>query len=122
SRCRISTEGAADRLRRETGPDGVRSMSRSRRRPASCGWRPPENHTRPRNARPAVTITVGLIVVTRYYLKYYLKSVPVHSGLDGVLRNGVGADKALPRGLNPARSHHSPLSAIPTAQGPPCHS
>jgi hypothetical protein len=48
--------------------------------------------------------------------------VPVHSGLDGVMHNGVGAQKDLHRWLSIGLPHPSPLSAIPTAQGSPWHS
>ena len=48
--------------------------------------------------------------------------VAVYSGLDSVMYNGVGVQKDLYRWLSIRRSHHGPLSAIPTAQGGPCHS
>ena len=36
-------------------------------------------------------------------------TVPVHSGLDGVMHNGVGAQEDIHRWLIIGRSHHSPL-------------
>jgi hypothetical protein len=47
--------------------------------------------------------------------------VSVHSGVDSVVHNRVGAYQDIHRWLTIGLPYYGPLSAIPTAQDAPCH-
>jgi len=63
--------------------------------------------------------TTRVVVAPVHDAAELVARVPVHSGLDGVMHNGVGAQRDIHRWLIIGPSHHGPLSTIPTAQGPP---
>jgi hypothetical protein len=51
-----------------------------------------------------------------------IQDVTVHSGIDCVAYNRFGAYGNIHRWLSVGVPHYDPLTAIPTAQGIPCHS
>ena len=64
----------------------------------------------------------ALQVMIRRFHAQFRRGVAVHSELDGVMHNGGGAQEGIHRWLIIGHSQHGSLSAILTAQGPPCHS